>query len=312
MIVDTSLIGQTKGPATVEVESGLLRLFAQAIGETNPLRFDDTIARQQGYRGILAPPTYAFVAKSDVIFPGVWWDALGIDHDSGRLFHAEQAFAYDGVICAGDRLTFLEELVDIYPKKDGLLTFFVTETTVTNHHGAKVGSIRYSEVLDQREPATASQQMISQSALRAPDHAADTLDLNALFMTRPDKGSVVGARTFDPVSRMSLALYAGASHDHGEYHVDPDVARALGYQDVFAHGMFTMALSARMLTDELQPHQIRDYRMRFLSPVPPGDKMTIHVGIDTYLENGMVQLALNVANESGTPRLAGSAIVAPP
>ena len=52
----------------------------------------------------------------------------------------------------------------------------------------------------------------------------------------------------EPISRLTLALYCGASGDHNPIHVDIDFARAAGMDDVFAHGMLPMAYLARLVT----------------------------------------------------------------
>ncbi|MGW6457527.1 MaoC/PaaZ C-terminal domain-containing protein, partial [Streptomyces sp. NPDC055078] len=51
------------------------------------------------------------------------------------------------------------------------------------------------------------------------------------------------------ISRTRLALYAGASGDHNPMHIDLDVARSAGSDDVFAHGMLMMAYLGRVVTD---------------------------------------------------------------
>ena len=56
----------------------------------------------------------------------------------------------------------------------------------------------------------------------------------------------------DPISRTTLALYAGASGDHNPMHIDIDYAKAAGQSDVFAHGMLSMAFLGRAVTDWVQ------------------------------------------------------------
>ena len=51
----------------------------------------------------------------------------------------------------------------------------------------------------------------------------------------------------EPVSRLMLALYCGASGDHNPIHVDIDYARAAGMDDVIAHGMLALAYAARLV-----------------------------------------------------------------
>src|SRR6478672_1544743 len=67
----------------------------------------------------------------------------------------------------------------------------------------------------------------------------------------------------EPVSRLTLALFAGASGDHNPIHVDLDFARAAGFDDVFAHGMLSMAYLGRMLTDWIPQEALRGFRVRF-------------------------------------------------
>src|SRR5947199_10251006 len=66
-----------------------------------------------------------------------------------------------------------------------------------------------------------------------------------------------------PISRLTLALFAGASGDHNPIHVDLDFARASGFDDVFAHGMLSMAYLGRMLTNWIPPSALREFRVRF-------------------------------------------------
>ena len=53
----------------------------------------------------------------------------------------------------------------------------------------------------------------------------------------------------EPISRKTLALFAGASGDHQPTHIDIDAAKAKGRDDVIAHGMLMMAYLGRVVTD---------------------------------------------------------------
>jgi acyl dehydratase len=65
------------------------------------------------------------------------------------------------------------------------------------------------------------------------------------------------ARDCPPISRATLALFAGASGDHNPIHIDLDVARSAGLDDVFAHGMLSMAYLGRLLTGWVPQHPTR-------------------------------------------------------
>jgi acyl dehydratase len=51
------------------------------------------------------------------------------------------------------------------------------------------------------------------------------------------------------ITRADLVRYAAASGDHNPIHQDDDVARSVGLPGVIAHGMYTMALAARAVTE---------------------------------------------------------------
>ena len=84
-------------------------------------------------------------------------------------------------------------------------------------------------------------------------------------------GDVLAPQVF-AVTRADLVRYAEASGDHNPIHQDEDVARSVGLPGVIAHGMYTMALAARVVTDWTgDPGRVVDYGVRFTRPVPVPD-----------------------------------------
>jgi len=84
-------------------------------------------------------------------------------------------------------------------------------------------------------------------------------------------GTELPARAF-PIRRADLVRYAGASGDFNPIHWNERVARSVGLPDVIAHGMFTMALAVRVVTDWVgDPGRVVDYGVRFTRPVPVPD-----------------------------------------
>src|SRR3954463_13088145 len=91
-----------------------------------------------------------------------------------------------------------------------------------------------------------------------------------------DVGTEIPAQSF-PVTRAQLVQYAGASGDFNIIHWNERFAKAVGLPDVIAHGMFTMATAARLVTDWAgDPAAVVEYGVRFSSmvPVPDDDKGT--------------------------------------
>jgi acyl dehydratase len=71
-----------------------------------------------------------------------------------------------------------------------------------------------------------------------------------------------------PVTRADLVAYAEASGDSNPIHQDAEIARSVGLPDVIAHGMFTMALAARYVDEQLgEPGRIGEIAAKFTKPV---------------------------------------------
>ncbi|MFD0848983.1 MaoC/PaaZ C-terminal domain-containing protein [Sphingosinicella xenopeptidilytica] len=69
-------------------------------------------------------------------------------------------------------------------------------------------------------------------------------------------------------SRAQLALFAGGSGDHNPIHIDIDVAKEKGFDDVIVPGMLVMAQLGRQLSDWAGPSGIRRWNVRFMSITP--------------------------------------------
>ncbi len=81
-------------------------------------------------------------------------------------------------------------------------------------------------------------------------------------------GTHLPEKTFGPITRTTLALFAGASNDHVRLHIDSDYAKAAGMDDVFAHGMLTMAYLAQALEAWFSYKQLQGWKVRFRAMVP--------------------------------------------
>lgn len=133
-MVDKSVIGKTTAPHTTDVEKGHIRRFAQAIGDDNPLYYDEEYATTTRFGGIVAPPTFptVFGFEGERVLEG-------LDIDYARLLHGEQEYEYLRPIMAGDTITFQTKIVDVDIKegKSGVLDIIKTEMTGHNQNGEK-------------------------------------------------------------------------------------------------------------------------------------------------------------------------------
>jgi len=126
-------------------------------------------------------------------------------------------------------------------------------------------------------------------------------------------GDAIPVLVLPPVSRLTLALYCGASGDHNPIHVDTDFARIAGLPDVIAHGMLSMAWLARLLTNWVPQTAIRDYSVRFAAMTQVHENITCTGQVtEKFEENGerRVRLSLTTVNAEGQIKLAGDAVVA--
>ncbi len=136
-MLDRSKIGHEFPSFTADVEKGRLQFFARAIGETNPVYYDEDAAGAAGYRAIPAPPTFMF--SIDLDGPQFLPMLSLLEMDIGRVLHGSQEFDYLGQIYAGDSITQRCRILDMFDKKGGALEFIVQETTYTNQDGEQVG-----------------------------------------------------------------------------------------------------------------------------------------------------------------------------
>lgn len=126
-------------------------------------------------------------------------------------------------------------------------------------------------------------------------------------------GTEIPALELSPISRYTLALYAGASGDHNPIHIDSDFAKSAGMPDVFAHGMLSMAYLGRMLTNWQPQSQLRKFGNRFAAITQLQDVITCSGKVVELIERDGETLArceIQAVNADGEQTLVGEALVA--
>ena len=125
-------------------------------------------------------------------------------------------------------------------------------------------------------------------------------------------GDTIPTLTFGPVSRTALALYAGASGDHNPIHIDLDFAKGAGFDDVFAHGMLSMAQLGRLVTDWAGQENVATLSTRFTAITPVNATVTCEGKVtETVEQDGetLLKLTLSAKIDDGTQTLKGEALV---
>jgi acyl dehydratase len=110
------------------------------------------------------------------------------------------------------------------------------------------------------------------------------------------------------LSRTQIVQYAGASGDFNPIHHDETFAtKAAGYPSVFAHGMLTMGMTGRLLTDWLGDGVLTEYGVRFVKQVWPGDSLTAKGTVKAIGDGGSVEIDVVTTNQKGEQVVVGSA-----
>jgi acyl dehydratase len=119
------------------------------------------------------------------------------------------------------------------------------------------------------------------------------------------------ATVVEDLTRTQLVMYAGASGDYNPLHTDEVFAtKAAGFPGVFAHGMLTMALTGKALTDWVGDGRLRTFGVQFRGQVWPGDSLTTTMTVRALRDadgESLVDLDVMTRNQNGDVVLTGAA-----
>jgi acyl dehydratase len=133
-----TLIGPIGEEVTTLVELGAVRRMALALGDLDPIHFDEAAAKARGYRGIAAP------------WPLLWlyfFTCTVYEHDfpfGKATVHGHDDYEFHEPIVVGDQLTIRTAMVDAKLKhgKTGRLGQVVSERRFTNQRGELCAVLR--------------------------------------------------------------------------------------------------------------------------------------------------------------------------
>jgi acyl dehydratase len=143
MTLDTSAIGKTHPPTIYAVGREKIREYAAAVGETNPLHHDPDAARAAGYADVVAPPMFAVVYAARSVGPAILDPDVGIDF--AHMLHAGQEFRWGPLVVAGDEITTVASVADIFER--GGMAFYVFETVSENQRGERVCTGTWTQIV---------------------------------------------------------------------------------------------------------------------------------------------------------------------
>ncbi len=124
-------------------------------------------------------------------------------------------------------------------------------------------------------------------------------------------GDTYEERLVDDLTRTQIVQYAGASGDYNPVHTDEVFAtKVAGYPTVFAHGMLSMGLTGKMLTNYVGDGRLTKYGVRFSRQVWPGDTLDAKATVEAVREEDgvhYVDLSVATVNQNGQAVITGTA-----
>ncbi|MHC1567662.1 MAG: FAS1-like dehydratase domain-containing protein [Candidatus Syntropharchaeia archaeon] len=130
-MVDKNAVGKEAGPYVYIVWDKKFQQFANAVGDKNPVYFDEEAAKKAGYDGIIAPPAFANAPFAISVWPSI--ELSGIPTE--KLLHGAQEFEYISPLKPTEKLTTRFKITDISEKKG--MYFVTVDGETVNERGEK-------------------------------------------------------------------------------------------------------------------------------------------------------------------------------
>lgn len=137
-------------PVTVRIEQREAQRYAYAVGDENPVYFDEAAAHAAGYRTLTVPPTFITHAivpprpAGEMRTDGLYRDGTGVRLEVSRMMFGGEEWDFLDDVCVGDVITATTRLAALDQKEGSKGPFVrqVRETTYVNQDGATVARNR--------------------------------------------------------------------------------------------------------------------------------------------------------------------------
>jgi acyl dehydratase len=126
-------------------------------------------------------------------------------------------------------------------------------------------------------------------------------------LTQLQVGESLKEIQLDPVSRIDLIKYAGASGDFNPIHTIDEEAKKAGLPGIIAHGMWTMGNLAKLFTPYFEEGFVQDYSIRFKGMVFLNDVITLNATLKEVVDNKL-RFQVQAVNQDGNEVLKGEVL----
>jgi acyl dehydratase len=126
-------------------------------------------------------------------------------------------------------------------------------------------------------------------------------------LTQLQVGESVKEIQLEPVSRIDLIKYAGASGDFNPIHTIDEEAKKAGLPGIIAHGMWTMGNLAKLFTPYFEVGFVKDYSIRFKGMVFLNDVITLKATLKEVDEQNL-RFQVQAVNQNGNEVLKGEVL----
>jgi acyl dehydratase len=257
-----SVVGKEFDAGTFSVTREAIARYASAVGETNPLFYDEEAAGKTRYGGIIAPPTFY---NSFPIVIG-----FGLEISYGLSYYAGQKCQLSQPMRPGDTISARGKIADVFEKtgRSGRMLFIVREVSYWNQRGEKVAVVETSSVqIKGRIRLKKSPESIA--SLSTGRSAPSTFDAVEL-------GDEIGPLVKKPTREQVLDFMA-VSGDRREGRpsriTSEEVAKRDGLEGTIVHPHMVAAFLSQMLTDWLPEGQIKNLDVSYRGQARHGDTL---------------------------------------